>query len=61
MYITKSYPLHNYILYNDEICVNNIVVLQDLPNSQNLRSEMRNIAEGQVKQVVDLEKRKQMK
>lgn len=61
MYITKSYPLHNYIFYNDEICVNNIVVLQDLPNSQNLRSEMRNIAEGQVKQVVDLEKRKQMK
>ncbi|XP_061186887.1 mdm2-binding protein-like [Saccostrea echinata] len=35
--------------------------VMDLPNSQNLRSEMRNIAEGQVKQVVDLEKRKQRK
>lgn len=37
------------------------IFVMDLPNSQNLRSEMRNIAEGQVKQVVDLEKRKQMK
>ncbi|XP_048779873.2 mdm2-binding protein-like [Ostrea edulis] len=35
--------------------------VMDLPNSQNLRTEMKSIAEGQVKQVVDLEKRKQKK
>nr|XP_022308027.1 mdm2-binding protein-like [Crassostrea virginica] len=37
------------------------IFVMDLPNSQNLRAEMRNIAEGQVKQVVDLEKRKHKK
>ncbi|KAK3085652.1 hypothetical protein FSP39_006691 [Pinctada imbricata] len=32
--------------------------VMDLPTSQNLKQEMRNIAEGQVKQVVDLEKKR---